>query len=130
MQDILNKFRLTAKDKEAFKEALWKIIDANFETYENSYADIFKGLPYNVLEGMSEQQAAGFVSEVMKAATDNISNTMKMAREGLQNTLNDEEKMKELREKFVAKVLDGGEMTADVTEVPKSTIPEEGADNG
>lgn len=126
MADIMDKFRITEKDKALFKEQIISLFDKNFEMYEQNYQQIFKGMPYEVLENMSQEQAGSFVKEVMEQAAKMITQTITLSQKGLQDLLKDEDKMKELRENFAKKVMGEAKATVDVPDVPKEMGGEDG----
>lgn len=109
----LEKFRITAEHKEAFKRGVLETLDRQFETLEETYLEIFKGLPYEVVEAMTPREAAGYVDLVVKAAVNNLTKGSEAMRKEMLELLKDKDKMDGIRSAFIAGFNGKSETSAD-----------------
>lgn len=121
---VLDKFTLKPEHKEEFKKTLVDMIDKQFDEFQDSYSEAFKGLPYEVLESMTEQQAFDLISLVIKEATDSMRVGLKGLSAEMSKIAGDPARMDEVRRKFMES-MDGGKMQADIPDVPKNTMEAE-----
>ena len=124
--DILSKFAMSQKDKKSFADFISNKLIEQFDAYQSSYQNIFKGLPYEVLEGMSQQQAGELLSMVMKEAQGNIARSLDLMKEEFRKVASDEDKMNEIRAKFMESLKEREGVQADVPD----TLKEEGVGEG
>ena len=99
--DYLEKFRLTAEHKKIMKEAFSELIERQFEAMGSAYMDIFRGLPGDVAESMSPQEASELVGMVVKEAAANITNGAALIQKEAAKVVKDDAKMAEIRKKFL-----------------------------
>lgn len=118
---VLDKFTLQPEHKEEFKKALVDMIDKQFDEFQDSYLAAFKGLPYEVLENMTEQQAFDLISLVIKEATESMKVGLVTLKKEMAKIAGDPARMDEVRRKFMESI-DGGQMVADIPDVPKNTM--------
>ena len=118
---VLDKFTLKPEHKDGFKKALADMIDKQFDGFQDSYLAAFKGLPYEVLEGMTEKQAADFVGLVVSEAAANVKAGFEALGKEMRKIADDPARMDEVRRKFMESA-GGGQMEADIPDVPKNTM--------
>lgn len=99
--DYLNKFRLTAEHKAAVKEAFIGIIDKYLEAFDNEYLEMLKGLPRDVAENMTPQDAVAFVDMVVKQAVESITASANVLRNKIGEMAKDEKEMEKIRKSFL-----------------------------
>ena len=99
--DYLEKFRLTAEHKKQMKEAFNALMDKQFEALEGTYLEMFKGLPRDVAENMSPQDAAHYVDMVVKEAADSITKGVTVIKRKVDEVARDDAKMAEIRKSFL-----------------------------
>ena len=97
----LEKFHLTEENKEELKSAFSGLLDKQFEAFESVYLDMFKGLPNEVVESMTPQEAAGYVDMVVKEAAKRLEESFERLSAKMGEVAKDEEKMSEIRKKFL-----------------------------
>lgn len=102
MDNILDKFKLSKKDRDTFKKTFFDNLEKQLDTIFDASETVFKDLPYTVLESMSQEDASNFVQSVVKEATAMMTKSSDVMKENLDKVLKDEDKMTELREKFAA----------------------------
>ena len=118
---VLDKFILKPEHKEEFKKELVDMIDKQFDAYQESYSKAFKGLPYEVLENMTEKQASELITLVVNEATSSMKFSLEALAKEMKKVADDPEKMDAIRKKFMEGI-NGEQMVADIPDVPKNTM--------
>ena len=117
---VLDKFALKPEHKEEVKKAFADMIDRQFDSFQDSYAAAFKGLPYEVLENMTDKQAYELVGLVIKEATDGMRSGLEALDREMKKLAGDPERMEAVRKKFMEGMAGGA--SADIPDVPKSNM--------
>ena len=103
-EKALERFRLTKANRSAMQKAFMEIIDKQFDMFEQSYADVFKGLSVDVLESMTEKEAAGFMDIVVKEAIRSLEQSSAAFKESMKKTTSNKEVMDGLAESFMKSI--------------------------
>lgn len=125
--DPIKKFTLTEEHKEAMKKAMSDMVDKQFEVFAANYDNLFKQLPYAMMENMSEAQASDFVSLVVKEAVEGLQRSAEAVSRETSRVINDPEKMEKVRQSFMDKL---GIKPTDSDEEIATRMQEAGSEGG
>lgn len=105
---LREKFRLSAGDKSAIRQAFMAMVDKQLDTLEESYVAAFRGLPNDVLDGMTDNDAAKLMEMVVKEAASGIEAGSRRLQAEVANVSKDEAKMDAIRKGFMESLGMGG----------------------